>query len=64
VEKLKTLGAKDIYIPLIEEYDLVRPEDIERMYDVSKPDIVIHLAALAGGLGRTGRDRLNSFTST
>jgi GDP-L-fucose synthase len=51
VEKLKTLGAKDIYVPLIEEYDLVRPEDIERMYDVSKPDIVIHLAALAGGIG-------------
>lgn len=51
IEKLRAWGAKDIYVPLIEEYDLVKPEDIRRMYDVSNPDVVIHLAALAGGIG-------------
>jgi GDP-L-fucose synthase len=51
VEKLQQLSAKEIYVPTIEEYDLVRPEDIQRMYDSSNPDIVIHLAALAGGIG-------------
>jgi GDP-L-fucose synthase len=51
VEKLQRLGAKEIFVPQIEEYDLVQIEDIRRMYDISKPDIVIHLAALAGGIG-------------
>lgn len=51
VEKLQQLGAKEIYVPTIEEFDLVRPEDIQRMYDGSNPDILIHLAALAGGIG-------------
>ncbi len=50
-EKLRQRGAAHIYVPLIEEYDLVRPEDIQRMYDTAQPDIVIHLAALAGGIG-------------
>ena len=41
----------DIFVPTIEEYDLVNPQDIQRMLDVSQPDIIIHLAALAGGIG-------------
>lgn len=49
--KLREWGAKDIFVPTIEEYDLVRPGDIQRMYDDGKPDLVIHLAALAGGIG-------------
>jgi GDP-L-fucose synthase len=50
-EKLHERGATEIYIPTIEEYDLVKPEDIQRMYDKARPDLVIHLAALAGGIG-------------
>ncbi|MBN1537184.1 MAG: GDP-L-fucose synthase [Anaerolineales bacterium] len=50
-EKLRQRGAEHIYVPMIEEYDLVKPEDIQRMYDTAQPDIVIHLAALAGGIG-------------
>jgi GDP-L-fucose synthase len=44
-------GARDIFVPRIEEYDLVNPMDIQRMLDISQPDIIIHLAALAGGIG-------------
>ena len=51
VEKLRQRGANEIYVPLIEDYDLVRQEDIHRMLQVSQPDIIIHLAALAGGIG-------------
>lgn len=50
-EKLRQRGAEHIFVPLIEEYDLVKLEDIQRMYDTAQPDIVIHLAALAGGIG-------------
>lgn len=50
-EKLRQHGATGIYVPTIEEYDLVKPEDIQRMYETARPDVVIHLAALAGGIG-------------
>ena len=33
------------------EYDLVRGEDIERFYLEMKPQVVIHLAAVVGGIG-------------
>jgi GDP-L-fucose synthase len=51
VEKLKQRGAGEIFIPTIEEYDLVNGDDVRRMLDTSKPDIVIHLAAQVGGIG-------------
>ena len=51
VSKLKQRGAKDIFIPLIEDYNLVEINDINRMYEDSNPDIVIHLAASVGGIG-------------
>jgi len=51
LEALTQRGATDIFVPHIEEYNLVNPQDIQRMLDVSRPDIIIHLAALAGGIG-------------
>jgi len=51
IEKLRERGANEIYVPHIEDYDLVKQEDIQRMYDEASPDLVIHLAALAGGIG-------------
>jgi GDP-L-fucose synthase len=50
-EKLKERDCKSILVPAIEEYDLVRLEDINRMYDNMRPDVVIHLAAVVGGIG-------------
>jgi GDP-L-fucose synthase len=51
IEGLKKRGCKNILVPKIEDYDLVKLEDINRMYDDMKPDIVIHLAAVVGGIG-------------
>jgi GDP-L-fucose synthase len=51
IEKLKERGCKNILIPHIEDYDLIKLADIQRMYDTMKPDIVIHLAAVVGGIG-------------
>jgi GDP-L-fucose synthase len=42
-------------VPKIEDYDLVKLEDIIRMYGDMKPDIVIHLAAVVGGIGANRR---------
>jgi GDP-L-fucose synthase len=48
---LKKRGCKNILVPKIEDYNLIGLEEINRMYDDMKPDIVIHLAAVVGGIG-------------
>jgi len=50
-EKLALRGTKEIFIPRIEDYNLVEREAILRMLKDAKPDIILHLAALAGGIG-------------
>ncbi len=50
-EGLKKRGCENILVPKIEDYDLVEMKDINRMYDEMKPDVVIHLAAVVGGIG-------------
>ncbi len=48
---LERRGCRNIGVPKIEEYDLVKIDDIVRMYEQMHPDIVIHLAAVVGGIG-------------
>jgi GDP-L-fucose synthase len=48
---LKDRGATDIFIPLIDDYDLTEIENIRRMIMDARADVIIHLAALAGGIG-------------
>lgn len=51
VKKLRERGCKSIFVPLKEKYNLVDVEVIRRLYQYAKPDIVIHLAAVVGGIG-------------
>ncbi|HUT29800.1 MAG TPA: GDP-L-fucose synthase [Sedimentisphaerales bacterium] len=51
VEGLQRRRCKTILVPKIEDYDLVDMKDIVRMYEDMQPDIVIHLAAVVGGIG-------------
>lgn len=52
VRKLSVdIGYKNIFIADLPEYDLRILENIKRMFDDQKPDIVIHLAAVVGGIG-------------
>lgn len=51
IDGLKKRGCENILVPKIEDYDLVKLEDIKRMYHDMNPDIVIHLAAVVGGIG-------------
>jgi GDP-L-fucose synthase len=50
-EGLNNRGCEHVLIPEIEDYDFVNLEDINRMYDDMQPDIVVHLAAVVGGIG-------------
>ena len=51
VEKLKERGCNNIFIPLVEDYDLTKGKNIIRLYKNCPADIVIHLAAVVGGIG-------------
>jgi GDP-L-fucose synthase len=51
VEKLEQLGAAEIFVPRIEKYDLVNLDAIRRMLRDGDPSLIIHLAALVGGIG-------------
>ena len=57
LEKLRAHGATDIFVPRIENYNLVDRDDIRRLYKDTLQGIdpqnlvVIHLAAHVGGIG-------------
>jgi GDP-L-fucose synthase len=51
VQKLRERGAREILIPRSREYDLVDRAAVARLYRDGKPDLVIHLAAVVGGIG-------------
>ena len=51
VDRLQRSGAKDIFVPRSRDYDLVKHEDVIRVHNDAKPDVVIHLAARVGGIG-------------
>lgn len=51
VEQLRQRGCAQVTVPTIEEYDLTRLADIDRLLDRARPELVIHLAAVVGGIG-------------
>lgn len=51
VAKLQELGCRFITVPRSREYDLTEKETIIRLYEKARPDLVIHLAAVVGGIG-------------
>src|SRR6185295_18807506 len=51
VEKLQQRDCSSIFIPRSHNYDLRDRSAIRRMYDDARPNLVIHLAAVVGGIG-------------
>lgn len=51
VARLRESGAREVFVPEIEEYDLRELDSIRRMLSDARPDLVIHLAARVGGIG-------------
>ncbi len=60
IEKLKARGYSSIFVPLIQDFDLTRETDVERLYASTRPAAVIHLAAEVGGIG-ANRDNPGRF---
>ncbi len=51
VERLRSYADVEIEVPRQQEYDLVQLPDIQRLLDQVQPDLIIHLAAVVGGIG-------------
>ena len=51
VERLGQLGCSTIIVPRKREFDLLQQSHIVRLLETSRPDTIIHLAAVVGGIG-------------
>ena len=51
VEKLRKRGCSNIFVPLVEDYNLTKEKNVIRLYQDYPADIVIYLAAVSGGIG-------------
>ncbi len=51
VRTLRQRGCKEIVVPRRSHYDLTREAAVEQLYHNARPQIVIHLAAVVGGIG-------------
>jgi GDP-L-fucose synthase len=60
VKKLKEKGYSHIFIPRAKDYDLRREEAVQRLFRDAHPDIIIHLAAVVGGIG-ANREKPGEF---
>lgn len=48
--RLAASGA-EVLVPTVERYDLVQGAAVRQMYEDMRPEVVIHLAAVVGGIG-------------
>jgi GDP-L-fucose synthase len=62
VDKLIERGCnrRDVFVARSKEYDLTTEDDVKKVYKDKKPDIIIHLAAVVGGIG-ANREHPGSF---
>jgi GDP-L-fucose synthase len=56
VDKMRARGYQNIFVPRSRNYDLRDQNMIIRLYNNARPEVVIHLAAVVGGIGA---NRLN-----
>jgi GDP-L-fucose synthase len=55
VAKLEEKGAASIFVPRSQTYDLREPEAVRRCLRDAAPEVVIHAAAVVGGIGANQR---------
>jgi GDP-L-fucose synthase len=60
MERLQARGCAALLAPRKAEYDLRQPDAIERLYAEARPTMVVHLAAVVGGIG-ANRERPGEF---
>src|SRR5688572_4246941 len=51
VAALRDRGCAEVFAPRSKEFDLREKSQVIRCYEATRPDVVIHLAAIVGGIG-------------
>jgi GDP-L-fucose synthase len=51
LRRLEQRGCRKIFVPRYPDFDLTRTDAIERLFVEHPPDVLIHLAAVVGGIG-------------
>ena len=51
VDRLRQAGCREIFVPRSAQYDLVQRDGVRCALADARPDIIIHLAAVVGGIG-------------
>jgi len=60
VASLQKHGCRDVIVVRKTQCDLTHESDVEQLFEKSKPHVVIHLAAVVGGIG-ANRDNPGTF---
>lgn len=56
VDKLKGSSNAEVIVPRSSDYDLVHETNVKRLIRDANPDLVIHLAAVVGGIGHNQKN--------
>jgi len=51
VKKIRLRGCRELFVPRAKNYDLTREKNVIKLYQDYPANIVIHLAAVVGGIG-------------
>ena len=60
VEALRARGCREVFVPRSAQYDLRTEEAVSRLVAERRPQVLIHLAAVVGGIG-ANRENPGSF---
>lgn len=61
VAKLRSHQSVEVFVPRSKDYNLVEMADVKRLYADTRPDLVIHLAAVVGGIGANQKNPAKFF---
>src|SRR3954454_8963667 len=56
VERLRSFPGTEVFVPRSRDFNLVEGQDVARLLDQTRPDLVIHLAAVVGGIGHNQKN--------
>ena len=59
-DSLRNHGCRDVVVVRKAQHDLTREPDVKRLFEETTPNVVIHLAAVVGGIG-ANRDNPGTF---
>jgi GDP-L-fucose synthase len=56
VDKLRSFPNVEVFVPRSRDYDLVQGDQVKRLLADIQPDMVLHLAAVVGGIGHNQKN--------